>query len=763
MADEGESLESWLNKATNPSNREDDWEYIMGFCDQVNKELEGPQISTKLIAHKIQSPQEKEALQALTVLEACVKNCGRRFHQEIGKFRFLNELIKLVSPKYLGDKTTEKVKTKVIELIYSWHIGLPHESKISDAYQMLKKQGIVTKDPTYIDESYEPPPPPRPKNALFEDDDKAKLLDRLLKSKNPEDLQAANRLIKNMVKEDSERMEKVSRRLTELETCNNNIKLLNEMLAHYKAGVTSSAELDLMKELYESCERMRPKLFTLASDTDDKDDELNDVLQANDALVRVMTIYKSVILGEEENMPIPKPTPGGVGSSLLDVDSVLLGASGEAFTDTPSVLSHLTDSQNGTAAAGASTTAQKQPVSSSAALLEDQLSSLGLNDAEAQAQKPKENYSSDLTDLLGTTAAMASPAPGFPNHHQQPTSQPVLAGAPQGFSSQPQPVTQTFAAFPTQQNFAAFGGSAMRQPVQMAPMGMGHNALGGPMQGFGSIPVRPLTSTSSSIPTKPPPAAATATESKPSPFDDLDVLSKSMLEKSKVQKQPQQAKQQSTTQQQTAQPIAKPPQAGALVDLQDASQPPTSKTVQQPTPQPMQQPVQQPTPQPTAANVVQTAPGSPGPGSGQSSPKKEVLSIADIVVPLETIQPGVHAPITVYDKNNVRTVFHFAKNSPRPDVLVVVISTMSSNTSPVKNVVFQAAVPKVMKVKLQPPSASELPAFNPILPPAAITQVMILANPNKEKVRLKYKMTYTLNEQPITEVGEVNTFPTVAS
>ncbi|XP_070580161.1 ADP-ribosylation factor-binding protein GGA1-like isoform X4 [Ptychodera flava] len=730
MADEGESLESWLNKATNPSNREDDWEYIMGFCDQVNKELEGPQISTKLIAHKIQSPQEKEALQALTVLEACVKNCGRRFHQEIGKFRFLNELIKLVSPKYLGDKTTEKVKTKVIELIYSWHIGLPHESKISDAYQMLKKQGIVTKDPTYIDESYEPPPPPRPKNALFEDDDKAKLLDRLLKSKNPEDLQAANRLIKNMVKEDSERMEKVSRRLTELETCNNNIKLLNEMLAHYKAGVTSSAELDLMKELYESCERMRPKLFTLASDTDDKDDELNDVLQANDALVRVMTIYKSVILGEEENMPIPKPTP---------------------------------DSQNGTAAAGASTTAQKQPVSSSAALLEDQLSSLGLNDAEAQAQKPKENYSSDLTDLLGTTAAMASPAPGFPNHHQQPTSQPVLAGAPQGFSSQPQPVTQTFAAFPTQQNFAAFGGSAMRQPVQMAPMGMGHNALGGPMQGFGSIPVRPLTSTSSSIPTKPPPAAATATESKPSPFDDLDVLSKSMLEKSKVQKQPQQAKQQSTTQQQTAQPIAKPPQAGALVDLQDASQPPTSKTVQQPTPQPMQQPVQQPTPQPTAANVVQTAPGSPGPGSGQSSPKKEVLSIADIVVPLETIQPGVHAPITVYDKNNVRTVFHFAKNSPRPDVLVVVISTMSSNTSPVKNVVFQAAVPKVMKVKLQPPSASELPAFNPILPPAAITQVMILANPNKEKVRLKYKMTYTLNEQPITEVGEVNTFPTVAS
>lgn len=28
-----------------------------------------------------------------------MKNCGKRFHNEVGKFRFLNELIKVVSPK----------------------------------------------------------------------------------------------------------------------------------------------------------------------------------------------------------------------------------------------------------------------------------------------------------------------------------------------------------------------------------------------------------------------------------------------------------------------------------------------------------------------------------------------------------------------------------------------------------------------------------------------------------------------------------------
>ncbi|PNI49043.1 GGA1 isoform 16, partial [Pan troglodytes] len=39
-----------------------------------------------------------------------MKSCGKRFHDEVGKFRFLNELIKVVSPKYLGSRTSEKVK-----------------------------------------------------------------------------------------------------------------------------------------------------------------------------------------------------------------------------------------------------------------------------------------------------------------------------------------------------------------------------------------------------------------------------------------------------------------------------------------------------------------------------------------------------------------------------------------------------------------------------------------------------------------------------
>ncbi|GFO50273.1 ADP-ribosylation factor-binding protein gga1, partial [Plakobranchus ocellatus] len=93
------------------------------------------------------------------------------------------------------------VKKRCIEIMYSWHKGLSHEPKITEAYKMLKAQGIVKQDPVYMDRTFDPFPPPKPRKADFEDDEKAKTLEKLLRSKNPDDLQAANRLIKNMVKE----------------------------------------------------------------------------------------------------------------------------------------------------------------------------------------------------------------------------------------------------------------------------------------------------------------------------------------------------------------------------------------------------------------------------------------------------------------------------------------------------------------------------------------------------------------------------------
>lgn len=45
--------------------------------------------------------------------------------------------------QYDGDWTPDAVKKRIIEIMYSWTIGLPKETKISEAYKMLKQQGTV--------------------------------------------------------------------------------------------------------------------------------------------------------------------------------------------------------------------------------------------------------------------------------------------------------------------------------------------------------------------------------------------------------------------------------------------------------------------------------------------------------------------------------------------------------------------------------------------------------------------------------------------
>ena len=60
------------------------------------------------------------------------------------------------------------------------------------------------------------------------------MLQKLLASKNPDDLRAANRLIREMVRRDDKRMQKLQKRLDELELVQNNVKLLGELLSHFK-------------------------------------------------------------------------------------------------------------------------------------------------------------------------------------------------------------------------------------------------------------------------------------------------------------------------------------------------------------------------------------------------------------------------------------------------------------------------------------------------------------------------------------------------
>uniref|UniRef100_A0A8C7FEH6 Golgi associated, gamma adaptin ear containing, ARF binding protein 1 n=1 Tax=Oncorhynchus kisutch TaxID=8019 RepID=A0A8C7FEH6_ONCKI len=575
-----------MQEATNPLNRDTDWDSIQAFCDQLNNDLEGPQLATRLLAHKIQSPQEWEAMQALVVLETCMKSCGERFHSEVGKFRFLNELIKVVSPKYLGSRAPEPVKKKVLELIYSWTLGLPDEAKIADAYEMLKKHGIVKQDPVLPADKLLLLPPPRPKNAIFEDEEKSKTLTRLLNSTQPEDLKAANKLIQEMVQEDQKRAEKLSKRVNAIQDVNESVSLLTQLLEDYDRTTNPQSN-----DLYQHCEKMRPTLFRLASDTEDNDEALAEILQANDSLTQVINLYRQQVKGEVVNGNNSANTQRLTGSSvaLLDLSGLDTSPPSPEFP-TP------TDSLNAPS--------QEMGIS----LLDDELMSLG---------------NVDILDIPAAPSVLLSPDP-------LPYTQPLSTGAMSGSSA----------------------------------------------------------------------------------LDELDLLGKTLLQQS-LPPEGLQVK------------WDKPPFKPTLRDLQNKSG--------------------------TNPSLIPAF-----------SPEHPVALLVSIIFVLSTCYANSSLlPVTVFDSHSLRVLFHFARDSlpSLADVLVVIISMLSSAPVPVSNILFQAFVPDTMRVKLQPPSETELPAFNPILPPAAITQILLLANPHKEKVQLQYKLNFTLGEEDHDERGVVAQFP----
>ncbi|NWS85643.1 GGA2 protein, partial [Toxostoma redivivum] len=136
-------------------------------------------------------------------------------------------------------------------------------------------------------------------------------------------------------------------------------------------------------------------------------------------------------------------------------------------------------------------------------------------------------------------------------------------------------------------------------------------------------------------------------------------------------------------------------------------------------------------------------------------------SLENLFVPLNSVTPSTICPLTVYDRDGFKAMLHFSRDPApgRPDVLVMVLSMLSTSAHPIKDIVFQAAVPKSMQIKLQPASGSELPAFNPLLPPAVVSQVLLLANPHKAPIRLRYSLLFTQGLQPFSAMGEVSAFP----
>ncbi|XP_063827920.1 TOM1-like protein 2 [Ostrinia nubilalis] len=134
-----------IEQATDGSLPSENWALNMEICDIINSSTDGPKDAVKAIRKRLTQSAGKNytvVMYSLTVLETCVKNCGKAFHALVCHKEFISELVKLIGPK--NDPPTV-VQEKVLSLIQCWADAFQNQPELQgvvQVYNELRTKGV---------------------------------------------------------------------------------------------------------------------------------------------------------------------------------------------------------------------------------------------------------------------------------------------------------------------------------------------------------------------------------------------------------------------------------------------------------------------------------------------------------------------------------------------------------------------------------------------------------------------------------------------
>ncbi|XP_039497126.1 ADP-ribosylation factor-binding protein GGA2 isoform X2 [Drosophila santomea] len=574
--------------------------------------------------------------------------CGDDFQDEASKFRFLNELIRLVSKKYKGAETPHEVKQRIMECLLLWTTEFPQRQKIRDAYDMLRKEGDIEHSVTEAAVAK--------RESVLGTIDEA-MFAKLIKSNNPENFKRANLLLQYRMAQEARRNDLLAQHRLVLCEVQETMQLLNQMLDTYDPSNEDVNET--LHELYKSCKKHKPIFQHLPQLLDDSDAQLvADTLDANGALLATMQRYKHLV---------PSPTnitaPAVPTSALTSASSAKPASSLATATSTSSNNAQLLNE-----------------------LLGDLLIS-GSNEAATSATASQPNTASSSSD----TAATASNP---------------LADLSDIFSS-------ALAESDAKQNQPFQNATILLEP-QVISQGTANEALANGNEGSASK----VPETIRKMP-------------------QIDMLSEELF-------------QQILPTQDRMPSFKRDPEKITLNDLARE-----------------RMHVKAPEEQPTANDPASASSSAPAPAdaiddvpllSDDVEKKDEAVvapvtvvppakPLSEINVELDNIQATGEQRI-VLDDDDMQLSLNFTSDRPGHRVSVIVISAQNKSRQPVHDFQFEASVKKPCKVRLLPPTDSQMPPHKPFRPATPINQVMLLLNPTGKAVDVTCIVGYKLGDDP---------------
>ncbi|XP_034122734.1 TOM1-like protein 2 isoform X2 [Drosophila guanche] len=325
-----------IEAATDANLASENWAANMEICDMINESSDTARDAMRAIRKRLSQNAGKNnqvVMFTLTVLETCVKNCGKAFHVLVAQKDFINELVKLIGPK---NDPPAAMQEKVLSLIQIWADAFKNQPDLNGVTQMymeLKNKGIEfpvadldAMAPIYTPQRSVPEVHPHPQLMAAH-------------TVSPQHAAAVAAAAAAAAAPPSSgplhlTPEQGAKLRSELEIVSNNMAILSEMLSVLKPGQESTDDYALLNELTSTCKEMQSRIVDLIGRV--QDDELTaEFLRINDELNNLFLRHQryektrtqglgggavvtspSAVLGAAMGLPGVAPGTGAVVASL---------------------------------------------------------------------------------------------------------------------------------------------------------------------------------------------------------------------------------------------------------------------------------------------------------------------------------------------------------------------------------------------------------------------------------------------------------------
>lgn len=285
-----------IEQATDGTLPSENWTLNMEICDIINETEDGPRDAIKAIKRRLNQAAGKNytiVMYTLTVLETCVKNCGKRFHALACSREFVQELVKLIGPK---NEPPTAVQEKVLSLIQTWADTFrhqPHTQGVVQIYQELKVKGIQF-PMTDLDAMAPIITPERSVPELEQNVMNIPTVEQQsTTSITPQMQQSQNQSSGQLTMLNEQQMAKLQ---SELDVVQGNMRVLSEMLAYFTSSDQNNsqqpdpADLELLSELHSTCKAMQERVVDLIGKLA-HDEMTAELLRINDELNNLFLRY----------------------------------------------------------------------------------------------------------------------------------------------------------------------------------------------------------------------------------------------------------------------------------------------------------------------------------------------------------------------------------------------------------------------------------------------------------------------------------------